>query len=450
MTRKRVFYRVITLIGAVIIVAAVYLNSLLPIITGYAAKNLCSAVFVSGRQPAEVEAVDLNFSFIKYNKNEVDYERKSVTSRFLWGKSKAIYREGFGVTLLREIPEEELRKMRFPSGTDPGYLQDTIAWPLGDMLPDTTTGIDLQVLSSISKVLMSDSGYNGNAFAFLVLHKGIPVIEAYKPQFTKDTKFLSWSMAKSVINALVGIRVMKGTMDISQPAAIEEWTGTEKNAITLNDLMQMQSGLEWNEDYGNRSDVTLMLHCENDMGRFAFEKPLEHPVGYHWYYSSGTTNIVSTLLRNQYSNDSLYYSSFYTDLFNKTGMSEVVFETDPSGTIVGSSYLYATARDYARFALLYENDGVFNGERILPEGWVDYSRSATIASNGAYGSFWWLNMSKAIPSAPKDMYYCVGHDGQRIFILPTEELIVVVLGYSPTTNGGMDFDSLLKDILKAL
>ena len=450
MTRKRVFYGVLSLLGTVIIAAAVYLNSLLPIITGYAAKNLCSAVFVSGRQPADVEAVDLNFSFIKFNRNEVDYDGKSVTSRFLWGKSKAIYREGFGVTLIRETAEEDLRKMRFPAGTEPGYLQDTIAWPLGDILPDTTTGIDLHVLSGVSNELMSDSGYNGNAFAFLVLHKGIPVVEAYKPQFTKDTKFLSWSMAKSVINALVGIQVMKGTLDISKPAAIEEWTGTEKNIITLNDLMQMQSGLEWNEDYGNRSDVTLMLHCENDMGSFALEKPLEHPVGYQWYYSSGTTNIVSNLLRTQFNNDSLYYSSFYTDLFNKTGMADVVFEVDPSGTIVGSSYLYATARDYARFALLYENDGVFNGERILPEGWVDYSRSATIASNGAYGSFWWLNRSKAIPSAPKDMYYCVGHDGQRIFILPTEELIVVVLGYSPTTNGGMDFDALLKDIVSAL
>ncbi len=450
MTRKRVFYGVLSLLGAVIIVAVVYLNSLLPIITGYAAKNLCSAVFVSGRKPADVEIVDLNFSFIKYNKNEVDYDGKSVTSRFLWGKSKAIYREGFGATLVREVSEEDLRKMHFPAGTKPDYLQDTIAWPLGDMLPDTSTGINMQVLRSISNELMSDSGYNGNAFAFLVIHKGIPVMEAYKLQFNKDTKFLSWSMAKSVINALVGIEVMKGTINISKPAAIEEWTGTEKNAITLNDLMQMQSGLEWNEDYGNRSDVTLMLHCQPDMGHFAFEKPLEHPAGSHWYYSSGTTNIVSKLLRNQFNNDSIYYSSFYTDLFNKTGMADVVFEVDPSGTIVGSSYLYATARDYARFALLYDNDGVFNGERILPEGWVDYSRTATIASNGAYGSFWWLNRSKAIPSAPEDMFYCVGHDGQRIFILPTEELIVVVLGYSPTSNGGMDFDGLLKDILSAL
>src|SRR5512133_2309291 len=155
MTGKRIFYGIFSLLGAIIIATAIYLNSLLPIITGYAAKNLCSAVFVSGRQQDDAEAVDLNFSFIKYTHNKVNYDEKSVTSRFLWGKSKAIYREGFGATLLRDIPEEKLRKMHFPSGINPGYLQDTIPWPLGDILPDTATGIDLQALGKISGELMS-------------------------------------------------------------------------------------------------------------------------------------------------------------------------------------------------------------------------------------------------------------------------------------------------------
>jgi CubicO group peptidase (beta-lactamase class C family) len=131
-------------------------------------------------------------------------------------------------------------------------------------------------------------------------------------------------------------------------------------------------------------------------------------------------------------------------------MADAVFEVDPTGTRVGSSYLYATARDYARFALLYQNDGVFNGERILPEGWVKYSTTVASASNGAYGSFFWLNKGKELPSAPEDMYMCVGHDGQRIFIMPSQQLIVVILGYSSTSKGGMDFDRLLKDILNTL
>ena len=170
----------------------------------------------------------------------------------------------------------------------------------------------------------------------------------------------------------------------------------------------------------------------------------------HWYYSSGTTNIVSYLLRKQFGNDSAYYVFVNKQLFNKIGMPDALFEVDPTGTRVGSSYLYATARDYARFGLLFENDGVFNGERILPEGWVKYTTSAASASKGLYGSFFWINKSKNIPSAPDDMFACDGHDGQHIYILPAEQLVVVILGYSPTSKGGMDINRLLKDILGTL
>jgi hypothetical protein len=449
-TTKRVLYGVLTFIGAVIMGGCIYLNTLLPIITGYAAKNLCSAIFVSGRQQADVENIDLNFSFIKYTKNRVDADNKSVTSRFLWRKSKAIYREGFGVTLLRDKKEKELRNERYPLSNKPEYSRDTVQWPLGDVMPDTATGIDLAALNVITKDLIEENAYTGNAFAFMVLHKGIPVAEAYKPQFNSKTRFLSWSMAKSFTNAIVGIMVKQGKVDIQLPVDIDEWKEDERSKITMNDLMQMQSGLKWNEDYGNRSYVNVMLHCESDMGRYSFEQPLEHAPGSFWYYSSGTTNIVNWLIRNQFADDSSYYQYPYTELFFKTGMHDVIFEVDPSGTRVGSSYLYATVRDYARFALLYQNDGVFNGERILPEGWVKYSISEAKASNGEYGSFFWLNKCKKLPSAPEDMYMCVGHDGQRIFIMPSQELIVVVLGYSATSKGGMDFDRLLKDILNTL
>lgn len=449
-TTKRILYGVLTILVTAIIGFAVYLNSLLPIITGYAAKNLSSAVFISGRLPEDVEAADLNFSFIKYTRNEVNYDEKSVTSHFLWGKSKAIYRPGFGVTLLRNISESELIKSRYPAGVEPGYLQDTIKWPLGDILPDTDTGIDKKKLQEISGKLITDNAYHGNVFAFMVIHKGIPVAEAYKPQFNKKTRFLSWSMAKSFINAMVGIMVMDGKLDINQSAAIDEWKGDERSKITLNDLMQMQSGLKWNEDYGNRSDVTLMLHNESDMGHYAYDRPAAYPAGTHWYYSSGSTNIVSYLLRKLCSTDSDYYSIAKNKLFNRIGMPDAVFETDPTGTIVGSSYLYANARDYARFALLYLNDGVFNGERILPEGWVKYSTTTASDSKGTYGSFFWLNKGKTIPSVPEDAFLCEGHDGQYICIIPSRELIVVELGYSPKSKGGLELNRLMMDILSTL
>jgi hypothetical protein len=450
MTKKRIVYGVLTLIAAIILGTSVYLNFLMPIITGYAAKNLCSAVFVSGRTKEDVENMELNFSFIKLTRNYIDRANKCVYSHFLWGKSKAIYRDGFGTTLIRDIPEDELWKHKYPAGTDPDYSQDTINWPLGDIIPDTVTGIDLRALGDITGRLIHDNAYNGNAFAFMVLHKGIPVAEAYKPQFNMHTRFLSWSMAKSFTNAMVGILVRQGRVDINKPVGLEQWKNDGRSEITLNNLLQMQSGLKWNEDYGNRSDVTLMLHCEGDMGDFAFEQPLEYPAGSHWYYSSGTTNIVSYLIRKELGNDSIYYSFADEELFNKTGMPDAVFEVDASGTMVGSSYLYATARDYARFGLLYQNDGVFNGQRILPEGWVKYSTSTASASDGAYGAFFWLNRNKKLPSVPEDMFACQGHDGQMIFILPTQELVVVVLGYSPGSKGGMDFDRLLKDILSTL
>jgi CubicO group peptidase (beta-lactamase class C family) len=240
-------------------------------------------------------------------------------------------------------------------------------------------------------------------------------------------------------------------LDINQPAGIDEWKGDDRSKITLKDLLQMESGLKWNEDYGNRSDVTLMLHCVGDMSRYAFEQPFESPAGTSWAYSSGTANIVSYLIRRQFSNDSLYLTFANTRLFNKIGIPDVIFEVDPSGTRVGSSYLYATARDYARFALLYLNDGIFNGERIFPEGWVQFTTNVVASgSNGSYGSFFWLNKGKMFPSASQDMYMCEGHNGQEIFIMPSQELIVVVLGYSPRSKGGMDFDRLLKDILSTL
>ena len=450
MIRKRIFYGVLILLGAAIISFAIYLNSLLPIITGYAAKNLCSDVFLSNRKPEDVEAIDLNFSFIKYTKNRVNYDEKSVTSHFLWGKSKAIYRPGFGVTLLRGISEENLRKSRYPSGGEPVYSQDTIKWPLGNILPLKNTGIDTTKLNTIARKLITDNAYKGNAFAFIVVHKGVPVAEAYKPQFNQKTRFLSWSMAKSFINAMVGILVKQGNLDIMQPTGLDEWKNDERSKITLNDLMQMQSGLKWNEDYGNRSDVTLMLHCESDMGHFALERPVAYPAGTHWYYSSGATNIVSYLIRKKFSNDSLYYVFANNKLFNKIGAPDAVLEVDPTGTRIGSSYLYATARDYARFGLLFENDGVFNEERILPEAWVKYTTTVASASKGIYGSFFWLNRGRSLPSVPEDMFACDGHDGQHIYILPTQKLVVVVLGYSPTSKGGMDTNGLLKDILGAL
>ena len=451
MKTKRVLYTSAIIIGTALLGVCFYINSLLPIITGYAAKNLCSNVFISGREPEDIEAVDLNFSFIRFTKNSVDYNEKSVTSRFLWGRSKAIYRNGFGSTLLKEIPEADLRKSLYPVSTNPEYSQDTTEWPLGSVLPDSLpSGIDISAVSNISKKVIDENGYGGNAFAFMVVHKGIPVAELYKPQFDQNTRFLSWSMAKSFTNAVIGVLVRIRRMDISEPAGIEEWKGDDRSRITINDLLQMQSGLKWNEDYGSRSDVNLMLFNEGDMSRFSVSKPLKYPPGTHWYYSSGSVNILTYLIRKEFIDYLSYYAFIQDQVFEKIGITDAVFEVDPSGDFVGSSYLYATARDYARFGLLYLNDGLFGGERVLPEGWVSYTRERASDSNDGYGALFWLNQGSRYPSVPTDMFSCEGHDGQMIFILPSNDLVIVILGFSHKPDNEMDLDRLLRDILGTL
>lgn len=452
-TSKRMKKRILSAITVILLAGLAYgfyyINSLLPIITGYPAKYLCSAIFVSNRAQDEVEALDLHFSFIQYTNNLVDLQDSSVTSSFLWGKSKAIYRNGFGATLLRGTYENVMRKIKFPE-SPAIYNQDTIAWPLGNVMPDKTTNIDTVKLAEITEKLLDDEGYNGHAFAFMVVHKGIPVVESYQPEFNEKTRFLSWSIAKSITNTLAGIMVKDGKLDINQPVNIPEWKNDSRKQITINNLMQMQSGLRWNENYGNRSDVTVMLYCENDFARFAYNQPLDFPAGSKWYYSSGSANIVNHLIRTTIDNDNEYYNFAQSRLFNKIGMSDAVLELDPSGTQVGSSYVYATARDYARYALLHLQDGIFNGERILPEGWVKYITTPASDSKGEYGSLFWLNKAKKYPSAPEDLYSCNGHNGQQIFIIPSKELIVVLLGYSPKPDRVMNFDGLLGDILGAI
>ena len=440
MKKKTILRIVLAVLAAAILGGCLYLNSLLPIITGYAAKNLASDVFVSGREPADVEALDLHFSFIKFTRNKVDFENKTVTSRFLWGKSVAAYRDGYGVTLLRGKKAAEFQAEKYPlapQAEGPDFLEP------GD-------SVLTERLAPIAKALVDDHAYNGTPFAFVVRHEGKVVAERYREGITARTRLLSWSMAKSFTNALAGVMAGDGMVDIYAPTGIPEWQGDERAAITLNDLMQMQSGLEWNEDYGNRSDVNLMLHREKDMGLFALKKPLEHKPGTFWYYSSGSTNIVMRYLRGKFASDKEFLTYYRERLFAPLGIRNAVFEPDMSGTPVGSSYLYITAREFASLGQLFLDDGVFQGRRILPEGWVDYSVTPASDSKDGYGAFFWLNKDKFWPDIPEDMFNCQGHDGQEVFIIPSKDLVVVVLGYSPKPDRVIDWNALVRDIIDQL
>jgi len=441
---------VIAVVFIAIAGGAIYFQTLLPIITGYSAKNLASGIFVAGRTQESMENEDLNFSFIKYNKNRVDFEKKIVTSRFLWYRSKAIYNEGFGCTLMNDFNVKEVKNRPYNIAPVLPENPDTIAWPMGNLVADTIPkGINIEMLNKALDQAFEDTIPHKGTFAVTVVYKGQLVAERFREDFKPENKFLSWSMAKSFTNALVGILVKEGKMNIDEPLPFSEWQNDDRKNITIRNLMHMNSGLKWNEDYGNTSDVNNMLHKVGNMGKFTIDKEYEFPTDSVWIYSSGSTNIVSLLIRETIGNDSTYYAFPRNVLFNKIGMRSAVWEPDASGTFVGSSYIYATMRDYARFGLLYLNNGNWLGEQILPEGWVDFSREEAKGSNGKYGSFFWLNKSGIFyPDVPRDMYCCRGHDGQYIYIVPSKDLVVVRTGFSK--KGWFDLNEFLSNITNTI
>jgi len=425
-----------------------YIHLLSPIITGYAAKNLASGIFVGNRTQESLESTDLNFSFIKFASNTVDYQKKEVTSRFLWTKSRAIYIDGFGCTLVRGN-ENEIRNRPYTRVPLPNLNPDTIPWPMGDKLSDSIpSGIDLIKLNTALKNAFKDSIGTKGTFAVAIAYKDQLIAEKFRDGFSPSNRFLSWSMAKSFTQALVGIMVKKGLMDIKKPAAIPAWRNDSRASITIENLMHMNSGLEWNENYGNLSDVTIMLHKEADMAAFTYNKKSIAAPDSLWLYSSGTTNVVSYLIRKAIGNDADYFAFPRKELFNPIGMRSAIFEPDASGTLAGSSYIYASMRDYVRFGLLYLHKGNWLGKQILPVGWTDYTAEPAAGSDGQYGSFFWLNKSGDYPGVPSDLYMCRGHDGQFIYIIPSMELVVVRTGFSK--HGDFDAPQFLASIVKTI
>lgn len=447
--KKKLLFGLVILLVFVLSAGIYYIHLLTPIITGYAAKNLASNVFVGNRTQESVEAIDLNFSFIKFTHNTIDYKKKEVTSRFLWAKSKAIYIEGFGCTLVRGGDETTIRNRPYTIVQLPSFNPDSTAWPMGDKLTDSIiSGIDLKKINALVDKSLRDTIGNKGTFAVAVAYKNQLIVERYRSGFSQRNRFLSWSMAKSITNALVGIMVKNGTMYVNEKPDIPAWRNDKRSAITLENLLHMNSGLKWNEDYGNLSNVTVMLHEAYDMAHFSYGKSGIVRPDSMWYYSSGTTNIVSYLIRKKLGNDSVYYAFPRKELFNPIGMRSAIFETDASGTFVGSSYIYATMRDYVRFGLLYMNKGNWLGKQILPLGWTEFSTKPAQGSKGKYGAFFWLNKSGDFTGVPRDAYMCKGHDGQVIFIIPSVQLVVVRTGFSKKDD--FNFNKFIAEIVATI
>jgi CubicO group peptidase (beta-lactamase class C family) len=255
-------------------------------------------------------------------------------------------------------------------------------------------------------------------------------------------------MGKSVTGALIGTLVETKRLGLDAPAPVAAWRGAgdPRGAITLRQLLIMTSGLKFDERYVPGDDALPMLFFSRDMAAYAAGQPLVHPPGKTWAYSSGTSNILSKLVLDQ-SGGSLKSVTDYARqvLFEPAGMTSAVLEADPSGTPVGSSYLYATARDWARFGLLYQNDGVLDRRRILPASWVAFSRAPNGAEpQGTYGGQFWLNAgagdgaNRPFKDCPRDLYAARGHNGQIVAIVPSRDAVIVRLGWTPD---GRDFDA---------
>ncbi len=443
----------ISALSLMLITSSCYVGKRLPVATGYSAKYLCSCTFISNRNVDSVEKNDLNFSVIKFAKNKINYQEKSVTSKVLGlAKSKAIYIDGLGCVLAKGKSEAEIRKINSLKSSKPLFINyDTIPWPNGDKLSNSfPQNINKAKLDVAVEKAFDDSKAkkSRNTRAVVVVYDNQIIAEKYRAGFDKNTPMLGWSMSKSITNALVGILVKQGKLDINKAVDIKEWSNDGRKEITINNLLQMSSGLEWNEAYGSLSDVVKLLYKNGNFYEYTINKPFVVKPDSVWNYSTGTTNIVTGIIRKTIGDDSIYYEFPKKELFDKIGMHSAVMEVDATGNFVGSSYVYATPRDWARFGLLYLNNGNWNGENIIPESWIAYSKTPNSKSNGIYGAHFWLNKSKKLPDVPEDMFSCNGFQEQRVFIIPSKKLVVVRMGFCD--SGDFDFNEFLSEIISAI
>ena len=425
-------------------------HSSITIISGFAAKSACSCAFIANRPLEEINAGDNDISMVNLATSKIDYEEKSVTSS-VYGlkKRKAIYREGVGCVLLpvdETFNEKEMAAK--PNRSDQSSMEP---FPFGNGEPVDTIfkEVNYELLDKAINSAFDESGQKvKRTRALLVVYKGHLIAEKYGEGITKETPLIGWSMTKSITSTIVGVMEKEGRVQLEQDNLFSEWENDERKEITLNNLLQMNSGLEWDENYDRMSDATNMLYVNTDMSQLQLEKPQVGEPDETWNYSSGISNVIAKLIRNQFNSHQDYLDYWYSSFIDKIGMHSMVLETDCAGNYVGSSYSWATGRDWAKMGMLYLNKGHWNGEQIFNEFWADYVQKPTKTSSGDYGGHFWLNSGGKMPDVPRNVYSMNGYQGQRVFIYPTQNLVVVRLGL--TDSSKFDFNGLLTGIQEAM
>ncbi|SEI12907.1 hypothetical protein SAMN05216228_102553 [Rhizobium tibeticum] len=418
---------------------------------GYAAKIVCSNVFLAGRDPEQVLYEDVQAPgnpLLRLVRVAVDRQEKRVTARILgvFAPGYAIYRGALGCS---SVPDGDFKAAASavpdrPVAPEP---QNDEIWPQGNAVA--------KVDDSRVDALLSDSDLTGPAArGVVVVHNGRIIAERYGGGFNPTTPLTGWSMTKTVNAAIVGRLMLDNRIAFGDAALLPQWQGGDHSAIKLSDLLGMESGLAFNESYGTVADVTRMLYLDADMTALPASLPLEASPGERFNYSSGTSVLISKIWMDRIGNMQAALAYPKKALFDPLGMSSAVLEVDARGTFAGSSYLYATARDWARFGQFLLQDGVWNGQRLLPERFMAAMRTPTAASGGKYTQAQaWLAApggdSSATAGLPEDTFWMEGHDGQSVAIVPSAKLVVVRLGLTPSWLGYRP-QILVKEILAAL
>lgn len=450
-----------------IVVAALHARppALLRVAANYSAKIVCSNVFLAGRDPEEVLRDDVQSNGIpvlRLIRVSVDRDRQRVRAGVLGfiGDGLAAARPGEGCAVLadgelapstRALPPRQTgssgaRSAATGSPAVPGAL-----WPDGN----TVGMVDPRLAAVIRDSRLAGSGVR----AVVIVHNGRVVAERYAQGMTADTPLLGWSMTKSVTAGLIGMLVKDGRLALDASAGWPVAPGDARSQIKIADLLAMSSGLHFDEQYAAVTDVTRMLYLEPDMAAFARAQALDHPVGSVWSYSSGTALILSRIVQDAAGVPGPVFAR--SRLFDPLGMQSALIETDMRGTLVGSSYMYATARDWARYGLFLLQGGVWRGEALLPPNYVAMMTTPVAASGGQYGHGQiWLWGSDSDPTTPgvnpdrafgipSDTFWLEGHDGQSIAIIPSRELVVVRMGLTPHAAGYRP-QALVQAVLRVL
>lgn len=433
---------IILLIGAF----QVFVVPKLDIVNGYASKKACSCYFISERELKSIKEQDLSESPLNLASLKVNLQDSSVVSSVLGiFKRKAKFKQGLGCVLIngQDDVDNEFRRP-LPE------VNDSLAWPFGKKASTLKTyDVDQGKLEEALDMAFDKNGeFQKKTIALLAIKDDSIILEKYAEGYNQETELLGWSMTKSITNMLVGILVKEGKLSVDQKALFPEWTDA-RSEITLDNLLRMNSGLDWDEIYSEVADATEMLFKSDNMPGRAIGSPAAYPPGEVFNYSSGTSNLVGLLLRNQFETVEDYHNFPYEKLFNPLGLESAIIETDEDGNFVCSSYCFATAREWATLGLLYLHKGQWGQDTIFTEDWYNYSITSTQASPDAcYGAHIWLNTNhNDIQDGPEDMFKFSGYEGQYVYILPSQNMVIVRMGLSE--GPPFDMNGVIKTILEA-